>query len=73
MRGDYVEALEKSGAKEESSPHAWGLLPVAENLPAGQGIIPTCVGTTFLFETAPPDRRNHPHMRGDYREHEEIL
>ncbi len=50
-----------------SPPHAWGILHFTCRVINVSRITPTCVGNTRHLSASRLRRRDHPHMRGEYR------
>ena len=67
LRGEHVRGGLGRGRPMGSSPPAWGTLLGNHQLPAGHGLIPTCVGNTCFTLAPDQGRRAHPHLRGEHR------
>ncbi len=68
MRGEYIFVIFIFLHQLGSPPLAWGI-PVSSWLERRKhGITPTCVGNTIRARPGSSSCRDHPHLRGEYRE-----
>ena len=70
LRGEYTTSLFTTANSKGSPPLAWGIPRPGDVCELLEGITPTCVGNTTLLKQHRRQRRDHPHLRGEYYEEE---
>ena len=70
MRGEYMVHISASQSASGSSPHAWGIHMQCHYSLGDARFIPTCVGNTGQGGNGSQQWAVHPHMRGEYGQHE---
>ena len=68
MRGEYPETFASPQTHAGSPPHARGILPPADLSEETSGITPACAGNTFLTFLNSLPSWDHPRMRGEYQQ-----
>ena len=66
LRGEYSEGKMLQMTIKGSPPLAWGIRRRTLSMTFWKRITPTCVGNTVLQAENSRNRRDHPHLRGEY-------
>ena len=66
LRGEYEPAQEFKNAAKGSPPLAWGIPHHQVAVSVDDGITPTCVGNTEIWDLIAAATEDHPHLRGEY-------
>ena len=72
MRGEHEESAEVFGAWQGSSPHARGAPTPDHYEGKATRIIPACAGSTRTPPWSAPGRGDHPRMRGEHGDLENV-
>ncbi len=67
VRGEHSVPGRRPSMRRGASPRARGAPGMAENLGPVIGSIPACAGSTGRRGRRPPDRREHPRVRGEHK------
>ena len=67
MRGEYFFKSPIFPLSSGSPPHARGIPPFTSRRDGEGGITPACAGNTTRLSLERMDERDHPRMRGEYR------
>ena len=68
LRGEYERQVVARHIDRGSPPLAWGIPSKLMKREIGLRITPTCVGNTVLSFAVIVCDRDHPHLRGEYKE-----
>ena len=68
LRGEYTITAQTIGLSMGSPPLAWGIQDFCRLFESHAGITPTCVGNTERHCHTLQSMRDHPHLRGEYRQ-----
>ena len=66
LRGEYQAGKGSPKSQEGSPPLAWGILKEICGKTMTEGITPTCVGNTAMTRMTSDEKKDHPHLRGEY-------